>query len=131
MTIEEDLFARLSADADVSALVGARIYPIRAPQAAALPRIVFQRQEAENLGTLAGRGTHDRVQVQVECFAETVEQARALATAATLALDAWRGTGAVNWCRVIGRQQGIEASPQADPGVKRDALLLLILAAET
>ena len=129
--MEEDLFARLSGDAAVAALVGTRIYPIRAPQAAALPRIVFARQEGENLGTLNGRGTHDRLQVLVECFAATVEQARALATAATLALDAWRGTGAVNWCRVIGRQQGIEAAPTADPGVKRDALILLILAAET
>ena len=99
--MEEDLFARLSGDAAVAALVGTRIYPIRAPQAAALPRIVFARQEGENLGTLNGRGTHDRLQVLVECFAATVEQARA------------------------------RAAPTADPGVKRDALILLILAAET
>lgn len=129
MTIEEEVFSRLTNDAGVAALVGTRVWAIHAPQASALPRIVFARTETENLPHLGGRGTHDRVQLSCIAYAATVESARAVATAAHQALDGWRGAGVVQHCRVIGRLQGVEGGVQAD-GVRRDALLLLILAAE-
>lgn len=129
MTLEEEVFGRLMDNSAVAALVGTRVWAIHAPQDSALPRIVFARTETDNLATLGGRGTHDRVQVSCIAYAATVEAARAVATAAHTALNGWRGTGAVQHCRVIGRLQGVEGGVQAD-GVRRDALLLTILSAE-
>lgn len=130
-TLEQALFLRLTADAGVAALVGQAVYPVRAPQGAPLPRIVFARQDTENLGHLRGRGTHDRVRVNVSAFAADNQAARALADAAHRALQGWRGGGVVQGSRVIGRVQGVLPEPQADPGIRRDSILVTFLAAET
>lgn len=41
--VEEALFAMLSADADIAAVVGARIYPKAAPQGTAKPLLVYEK----------------------------------------------------------------------------------------
>lgn len=133
MTLEQGIYAALAAHAGVAALAGDRIYPVEAPQGTPLPRIVFARQETENLATLRGRGTHDRVQVAVLCFADDVQQVRDLAIAARDALDGRVGAGAdaIQSCRLVGRLQARVREAEADPGILSDALLFTILTVET
>lgn len=131
MTLEEAVYTRLAGDAAVAALVGTRVYPILAPQAGALPYVVFARAETENLADLGGRGTHDRVQLSVQCFAADVETARALATAAQTCLDEWYGHEVVAGTRIIGRVQSVVPETDTTPRIHADTLLLTILSVET
>jgi len=131
MTLEEAIYTALSGDAVLAALVGTAIYPVEATQGSPLPRIVFSRQETENLAHLAGRGKHDRVQISVLCYANDPAEARVVAEAARAALEAAVGTGVLAHCRLIGRVQARVREGEADPGAFGDALLFLILAVET
>jgi hypothetical protein len=134
MTLEQAIYEALTDHAGTAALVDDRVYPVEAPQASLLPRIVFARQETQNLASMAGRGTHDSVQVAVMCFADDAAEARAVANAARDALDGLRGTAytdAIQHCRLIGRTQARVAQAEADPGIMADGLLFSILAAET
>jgi hypothetical protein len=131
LTVEQAVYERLAAAAGVTDLIQTRIYPILAPQDVARPYVVFARQETANLATLGGRGTHDRVDLQVICHAETVDGARALASAVIVALDEWRGAGVVEWCRLTARTQARTQEVDAAPSLYAEALLFLILAVET
>lgn len=131
MTLEEAIYARLSGAAPVAALVGTRIYPILAPQGAALPYVVFTRQETENLAHLGGRGTHDRVQVTVQALAEDTVSARAVAAALQDALDEWSGHAVVASSRLVGRVQATIAETETTPRISAESLLLTILCVET
>lgn len=130
MTLEQAVYEALSGHAPLADLVGTAIYPVEATQGAPLPRIVFARQETENIGHLGGRGTHDRVQISVLCYADDPAEARQVAAAARAAMEAGIG-GAIAHCRLIGRVQARVREAEADPGAFGDALLFLILAAET
>ena len=131
MTLEQSIYEALSGHAPLTALVGTRIYPVDAPQASPLPRVVFARQETQNLAHLGGRGSHDQVQVAVMCFAETSEAVRGVASAVRNALDGLIGSNAIACARLIGRVQARVRETEADPGVLSDALLFDILTAET
>lgn len=131
MTLEEAVYARLTADAAVAAIIGTRAYPILAPQNVALPYVVFQRSETENLAHLGGRGTHDRVQLAVIAYAADSIGARALADAAQTVLDEWHGHEVVAASRIIGREQSTVDETETTPRLHADTLILQILAVET
>lgn len=128
MALEEALFDLLSGNAALAALVEDRIYPVRAPQDAERPYVVFSRLDTANLATLSGRGTHDAVQLAVMCFADEDDAAttRAVARAVRQVLDGYSGDGALQAARLVGRQQGF----LDDPKRHSDSLVFSILAAE-
>lgn len=130
MTLEQATYQALSGHAPLAALVGTAIYPVEATQGAPLPRVVFARQETDNLGHLGGRGSHDRVHLSVLCYADDPAEARQVAAAARAAMEAAVG-GTIAHCRLIGRLQARVREAEADPSPFGDALLFLILAAET
>lgn len=133
MTLEEALFTALTEHAGVAEQVDDRVFPVEAPQATLLPRVVFARQETQNMATLAGRGTHDMVQVAVMCFADSAEDARLVAVKVRDALDGLLGSGTdvIQSCRLIGRTQARVPQAEADPGILAEGLLFSILAVET
>lgn len=89
---EAVLRSALVASANVSALVGSRIYPILAPQTAALPFIVWRRSGISREHTLAGPMGVSTVSVEMQLLATTYEQARELADRCRLVLDGYGAT---------------------------------------
>jgi hypothetical protein len=89
---ETVLRSALVASASVSALVGSRIFPILAPQTAALPFIVWRRSGISREHTLAGPMGVSTVSVEMQLLAATYEQARELADRCRLVLDGYGAT---------------------------------------
>jgi len=86
------LRSALVASATVSELVGSRIYPILAPQTAALPFIVWRRSGISREHTLAGPMGVSTVSVEMQLLAATYEQAREVADRCRLVLDGYGAT---------------------------------------
>jgi hypothetical protein len=76
----------------VSALVGSRIFPILAPQTAALPFIVWRRSGISREHTLSGPMGVPTVSVEMQLLATTYEQARDLADKVRVVLDGYGGS---------------------------------------
>jgi hypothetical protein len=89
---EAVLRSALVASASVSAIVGSRIYPILAPQTAALPFIVWRRSGISREHTLAGPMGVPTVSVEMQLLANTYEQARELADKVRVVLDGYGAT---------------------------------------
>jgi hypothetical protein len=89
--LEEGLYAHLSADATVAALVETRIYPLGAPQDAAMPNLAYQRISGAPGLAHDGPSGLAEARIQITCMAETYAGAKALATAVRNRLHGWRG----------------------------------------
>ena len=89
--IEDALRATLLADADVAALVAARVWPMKLPQAPTYPAVVYQRISTTNGVALETPVGSTRSRVQVSCWALTFGQARQLGEAVVHTLNGWSG----------------------------------------
>ncbi len=69
ITIGEGLRTYVLADAGIAAIVGTRMYPLRLPQKAVFPAIVYQRISGFRFGHLRGSGSLARPRYQVDCWA--------------------------------------------------------------
>ena len=92
MTIHSALYRLLTSNGAVAALVGDRVYPMQAPQDTAYPLIVFSTIVELRAPTLAGASGAVNPKIQVDCWAESNEDADSLSDAVRLALDGYRGT---------------------------------------
>ena len=86
MSIETTLYSTLSNNAGVVALVSTRIYPVLAPESAALPYVDYQNVAGSRISTLPGVGDAIRARIQMNCNATTYAGAVALADAVIAAL---------------------------------------------
>lgn len=90
--IEEALPARLEGVAAVTALVGTRIYPARAPQGAVRPFVTFARIATPPREVAFGADPGiARPRFQLTAWAETYGAARLVATAVRQGLQRFRG----------------------------------------
>jgi hypothetical protein len=96
MKIEEALYAHLTANAGVLALVSTRVYPLVIPQDIALPAIAYQRISGPRELAHDGPTGMARARIQITCQAATYTAAKAVAEAVRLALDGFRGPVAAN-----------------------------------
>lgn len=87
MSVEQDVYDRLAADATVAGLVGTRIYPVLLPQNVAMPAIVYSRVASVPHDDLELAQNHESARVQVDCWADSYPGAKALAAAASAALQ--------------------------------------------
>ena len=94
ITIEEGLFAYLSANAGVSALVSTRIYPNKLPQTVTLPALTYQRIDSPRVHSHDSSGSVGtaRPRFQFDCWATTYAAAKALSDALRGALNGYKGT---------------------------------------
>ena len=70
MTIESEIYSRLSTFAGLTALVADQIYPLILPQAATLPAVVYHVISEPRISNF-GRDTGDvHARIQVTCFGE-------------------------------------------------------------
>jgi len=86
----------------VFALVGPRIYPVVIPEGSEYPCISYQRIDGSHITApllaLADPGA-GAARLQITAWGKTYESAKAVAEAARIALQRWRGTiaGIVVW----------------------------------
>ena len=76
----------------VSSIVSSRIFPLLAPQSAALPFITYRRSGIRRQQTLSGPMGVPQVSVDFDVYAATYEGARDLADKVRLSLDGYGGT---------------------------------------
>jgi len=90
--IEKKMVAVLLDSTTVTNLVGDRIFPVVVRSDGDLPGITYQRTYGERTYTMAGSGGWARVTISLACWARDYSQARSMADAVRLALDAYSGT---------------------------------------
>lgn len=61
---------------------GARVFPLLRQEGAGLPAIVYTRAGTEPVDSLGGSSGLDAVRVQLDCYAQTFDEVKALAMAA-------------------------------------------------
>lgn len=91
MSMETELKTYLRAHAGLVALVGARTYPGKAPQQVEKPYCVYRKSGNERMYSHQGNSGLDKAQIEVNCYAETYLQAKAVADQVTAAMEAWPG----------------------------------------
>lgn len=100
--MEEDLVAVLAANVGVSALVGARIYPLILPQRVTLPAIRYQVISTIPQPTHNGASGLRQYRIQLSVHATTYSSAQAVAEALYTALDAKKAVfGSGTSCTVV------------------------------
>lgn len=85
---EQQLRAALVGHAGVTALVGARVYPLLIPEGTPLPCVTYQRVSGTPENTLEGHSGLEEVMVQVDCWSATYGGAKALAKQVRAAMAA-------------------------------------------
>lgn len=88
MTIEADLYTRLTGHAGLSALVSTRVYPLLAPQDATLPYVTYQRISAPVLHTFARGAPATQARFQFDAYAASGLSAQQVAAQLRTALIA-------------------------------------------
>lgn len=91
VVIEEALYAHLSAYANLTALVSNRIYPKILPQKGTYPAITYQKISGPRLHTLQTDPGTARPRFQISCWAQTYNQAKAVAKQVQIALQDFSG----------------------------------------
>lgn len=76
--VEKLVFDRLTADADLTALVGNRVYPLVIPQGSKLPCVVYHRIYSAPANQLCGYDL-EQVALQITAFALTYAEVKATA----------------------------------------------------
>ena len=91
-SLEQGIRSILIADADVSALVVARVYPWMRQQGTVFPAIVYELDGTEPEQDLDGYGGMTRAELSVSSIAETYGGAKTLAGHVRDALNGYTGT---------------------------------------
>lgn len=100
MSWREGLFAHLTANAGVAALIGDRVYPGRLDKAKSdqdpgvpgkLPAITYFRVSTQRTLTNSGPHPYQAPRVQVNCFGRTPDEANDLGDAVIAALQGFKG----------------------------------------
>lgn len=91
MTVYEPVRALILGDAAIVALVAARVWPLRLPQKPTLPAIVVTRVSDIRATPLRGSASVARPRVQVDCWAQSSDQAAALGALVRQRLENYDG----------------------------------------
>lgn len=116
MTIEDAIQDRLADTTAVVARVGARIYRGWIPQRAGRPCITFQRISTTPVNGSTGPSGTQNIRIQVDVWALTPSEARAIATAVAGALSGWSRTSdpEIGRCNLVSDQDMTEPSDNGE-----------------
>jgi hypothetical protein len=91
--LEEAIYAHLSTFAGLTALTGARIYPMRAPENVPMPLVVYQRISTVRWPVFGYVDTGlARPRIQLTAWAATATAAKTVKEQVRAALQGWHGT---------------------------------------
>ncbi len=91
MTLEEQLIDQLSKDAELSAIIGDRIYPLLLPEKPTLPAVTFKGVGEKNFYTLDGPRPNSEVYFDFSCWSLDYFKAKAVAKRLKKALHGFPG----------------------------------------
>jgi len=94
VSVAKAMRARLIATDGVTALVGQRIYPGKAPQDATIPYLVYQRISTTRFSTFSGASLIPESRMQIDIIASSQANAESIASAVRTSLDGYTGTSA-------------------------------------
>lgn len=131
MLVNKYIYAKLTADAGVTALVSTRVYPVTVPQAEGTnlyPAIVYSDDYAPHSNNKITSTTHDRCTLTITSWASSYDDASAIDVAVRAALDYQDGTTAggvtvdlIEWQNSVpGREEG-NSAPGGGPYFFRQA----------
>ena len=83
---EPVLLRMLLEDADLSALVGSKVFPLFIPSGNYLPCITFQRIGGSPANTLSGASGLEEIDLQIDVWARDYDEAKAIAKAVRAAM---------------------------------------------
>ena len=123
--------ARLNAHAGTLALTKRRVHPLRLPQGTAYPAVRYQVIGAPRTHAMGADTGEVHARVQVDSYAETYDEAQALAKQVRLALSRWDGTAGgvvVDHIFLDGERDMLEPTAEFDgeqgvPGVTQDYIM--------
>jgi len=87
--IESGLFAFLEANAGITALVGTRIFPLRVPEGATLPALVYHKISGPSAHSKDGDMSLNHPRYQFTVWADKYADAKAVRTAVNAALNSF------------------------------------------
>lgn len=110
MSVETVLFSRLSGFAGLSALVSTRVYPNLIPQNSTLPVVSYQRISTTRESAMGDDTGVARARFQLDAFAATYLNVRAVAEQVRAALQRWTNSSGtvVQDSFILGEQEFYE-----------------------
>jgi len=96
MSIESDLVSHLLADAAVSALVGIKIYPMKAPQNVTNPYITYQVISDNSNQCIGGEVYQNDTRFQVDCWSTKYSEVKAIKEAVISALIGFKSSNSIS-----------------------------------
>ena len=91
--INQLIYSRLAGFAQLSALVGTRIYPVIAPEKATMPYLVYSREDSQSFHNFGETLDNCFATYSFASSAKEYKQARAVTEAVREALKFWTSTG--------------------------------------
>lgn len=92
VSIGELLKGYVLADVTVAGLAGTRMYPLRLPEKATLPALVYQRISGERMNVLHGQASAAEPRYQIDAWAANQKDAVTLGAAVRQRIEAFTGT---------------------------------------
>lgn len=94
--IESDLYNHLKNDANVSALVATRIYPLKAPQDVQTPYLIYNEIIGKQKQCIEGGVYQEEIRFQVDCWSMKYSEIKQLKEAVTSALIGFKSSHNIN-----------------------------------
>lgn len=91
-SIEEAVYSRMTGFAELSALIGTRLYPVLIPQEVAEPAVAYQVITGLPTRSHTGYSNHQATRIQFTCQAGSYSQAKAVSKAVRHCWESFRGT---------------------------------------
>lgn len=92
MILEEALYHRLRSDPALTALAGGRIYPAQAPPASSAPFVLYGQADRLQTQTLTGTINLNAYQMELDVWAESYAEVKAVMSALRARLVGYSGT---------------------------------------
>lgn len=89
--IEKALFACITTDSTISALMGLRLFPNKIPQGQPMPTAEYKQEAGKREQMMSGPAGMVNSQYTVICYGESYSAAKGLAEAVRKRLDGFRG----------------------------------------
>lgn len=87
MKAEKVIHYRLTTFADLTSLIGGRVYPVALPQSPTYPCIAYRRVQSRRFEGLHDRGGYATATIQINVFASTYDEVKDIVEQVRLALD--------------------------------------------
>lgn len=114
MNVLKAIRAKLIADTAVAAVIGAKCYPVVAPQKAAVPFVILSIVNVDPTDTKSGVSTTDVFRIQADSYAASYDACQDLDKKVRTAIDKFMGTSSgiyIDGVRYLTSQDTYEDEP--------------------